>query len=452
MAAVPADVTAAFVRRVVESGPLPPDVMHAARRMLFNVIGTAVGAIGSGEVDCLIRLGETFGGKPVVAIPGDPRALDRSHAALVIGSAAHAEDFDDTHLLSIVHPAASALGAVYAASAEGTTGERLLHAFAVSCELQIRLALCLETDVREHHPASFTGLFGALGAGLACAMLRDLDVASSVQAVAYAYAASIGSRQSLGTFAKPLHTGRAAASGLAAAGLAAATGPTPGAGDPVSGPFGVFPVQFDGRVDYGPLLDRLGEHWEIADVAFKPYPCGVLLHAIIDAALGVRERIADLARVARIDVSCNAAVGKDTAIIDPQDSLQAKFSAAHAVAASLVDRTLGRRQYELARVRDPQIAALRPLIAFHTDPAVPKDSAVMRVFLADGSELVEEVRHARGSLARPLTDEELTHKVAQLFEERLPGRAPAVWQTVRALGDADSLLALRQALAPEVLS
>jgi 2-methylcitrate dehydratase PrpD len=430
---VQAHATEEFIRRLEESGPLPAPVEHAAKRMLFNVIGTAVGAIGGGEVEPLFTLAETFGGRPVIAIPGDARVLDRSYAALVIGSAAHAEDFDDTHLLSIVHPAASAFAATYAAADDGAAGVDLLRAFAVSCELQIRLALCLDTDVREHHPASFTALFGTLGAGLACAMLRGLDPASCAGAVGYALASSIGSRQSLGTFAKPLHTGRAAASGLAAAVLAAAVPPPADADDPIAGRTGVLNAHFDGRVSLAPLFDGLGERWEIVDVAFKPYPCGVLLHPIIDAALATRDRIGDPSRVKAVEVACNAAVARDTAIVDPKDSLQAKFSASHAVAAAIVDGTLGRRQYAVDRVRAPEIAALRPRIRFRVETSIPKPSAVLRVEFTDGTTFCEEVKNARGSLAQPLTDDELMHKVAQLFEDRLPGRAPAAWNVVKSL-------------------
>jgi 2-methylcitrate dehydratase PrpD len=446
---VPSDhpATAEFVRRTAAISRLPAAVEHAARRMLLNVVGTAVGAIASGEVNSLIALGEEFGGTATVALPGDRRSLDRRHAALVIGSAAHAEDFDDTHLRSIVHPASSALGAVYALADGTTSGAELLLAFAMSCELQIRMALCLEVPVREFHPASFTGLFGTVGAALAASRLLRLDAGTTLQAMAFACGSSIGSRQSLGSFAKPLHAGKAASSGMAAAQLAATGGWAP-IEDPLTGPTGLFNVHFDGRVDLGPLLDGLGEHWEIADTAFKPYPCGVLLHPIIDAALAVRGRVGDLGRIERIDMACNPAAAKDTAVADPKDSHQAKFSGSHAVAAALVDGVLGRRQYQSARVLDPRISALRRRIGFYPDAAIPKDACTVTVHLADGGVLVETVAHAVGSRDRPMTDGELLGKVAQLFEDALPGRAEAVWSAIGALSADTSSAGLREALRP----
>jgi len=437
-----------FVRRTATVARLPDAAEHAARRMLFNVVGTAVGAIASGEVDSLIRLGQQFGGPPALLLPGDLRGLDRSHAALAIGSAAHAEDFDDTHLRSIVHPAASALGAVYALADDEVRGTDLLTAFAMSCELQIRLALCLETEVREFHPASFTGLFGTVGAALAASRLLGSDIGTTLQAMAFACSSSIGSRQSLGTFAKPLHAGKAASNGMAAARLARAGAPGPEIEDPIGGDAGLFNVHFDGRVDPAPLLDGLGEQWEIVDVAFKPYPCGVLLHPIIDAALAMRGRVGDLGHISRIDVACSLPVAKDTAVADPKDSHQAKFSASHAVAATLVDGVLGRRQYQTGRVLDPQIGELRRRVAFHPDAAVPKDACVMTASLANGETLIETVAHAVGSRDRPMTDGELSGKVEQLFEDALPGRAAAVWSAIGALSPDTGVAGLREALRP----
>ena len=48
---------------------------------------------------------------------------------------------------------------------------------------------------------------------------------------------------------------------------------------------------FGGANDLAQLTERLGEHWEMTKVAYKPYPCGVVLHALIDACLAQREQI-----------------------------------------------------------------------------------------------------------------------------------------------------------------
>jgi hypothetical protein len=63
--------------------------------------------------------------------------------------------------------------------------------------------------------------------------------------------------------------------------------------------------------------------------------------------------------------------------------------------------------------------------------------------LTDDTLLQEHVEHARGSFARPLTDEELFSKVEMLVEPRLgPGVAQSLSDAVRTLETSASLDAL----------
>ena len=41
-------------------------------------------------------------------------------------------------------------------------------------------------------------------------------------------------------------------------------------------------------IDASFVVDRLGEHWELPGIFFKPYPCNHFTHAGIDAALQLR--------------------------------------------------------------------------------------------------------------------------------------------------------------------
>jgi len=37
------------------------------------------------------------------------------------------------------------------------------------------------------------------------------------------------------------------------------------------------------------MLDALRERWKFAANTYKPFPCGIVMHAIIDAALALRD-------------------------------------------------------------------------------------------------------------------------------------------------------------------
>lgn len=91
---------------------LPQEVREAALRSLLNVVGTAVGAARTTEVDLLVAHGRAVGALGGCPVPGRFERFDAPNAALITGFAAHVDDFDDTHLATVVHPGA----AVYAAA------------------------------------------------------------------------------------------------------------------------------------------------------------------------------------------------------------------------------------------------------------------------------------------------------------------------------------------------
>ena len=121
-------------------GPLAPAVERAAGRSLLNVLGPAVSAAGSDAVGVLLAAADEAGGAGPVAVPGLARTLDPYWAALVIGTAAHLDDFDDTHLATVIHPGAAALAAVLSLVPEtAPSGAAFLGAFAAGCEAQLRI-------------------------------------------------------------------------------------------------------------------------------------------------------------------------------------------------------------------------------------------------------------------------------------------------------------------------
>ena len=103
---------------------LGPRETAETRRTLLNVVGTSVGAIRSREADALVSVGQQLGGSEL-RVPGRNEVLDRYYVATLIGFAAHFDDFDDTHLATVIHPGAATLGAWYVqGNLEPVTPER----------------------------------------------------------------------------------------------------------------------------------------------------------------------------------------------------------------------------------------------------------------------------------------------------------------------------------------
>ena len=195
---------------------LSDSAAHETRRCLLNVLGTAIGSIRvHRRLDALVAVGVGLGGGEVVP-PGRAEALDRHVAALEIGFAAHFDDFDDTHLETVIHPGAATLGALYPlAVLEATPAPLALRAFALGVESQLRVGLAMSPS---HYDLGWhiTGTCGVIGAAVAAGIVSGFDPDTLASAIGLAANFAIGQREGFGTPVKPYHAGRAAMNGLLA--------------------------------------------------------------------------------------------------------------------------------------------------------------------------------------------------------------------------------------------
>jgi 2-methylcitrate dehydratase PrpD len=314
-----------------------------------------------------------------------------------LGTAGHVLDFDDTFLPGIAHlsaptaPAALALGAQ-----RGATVGAVLDAYAAGFESMGALA-------RASHPALYEGgwhptaVCGSVGAAVTAARLLELDGAATDSAVALALLRAGGMRAAFGSDGKALQVGLAAATGVHAAHLAGA-----GADARADGPFG-FADAFGGCwAQPDPDAPAIAENW------IKPWPCCLLAHSSIEAALSLDGAGGPVEVV--VHPIARAAARYD----DVADGLQAKFSIPYLVAHARVRGEPGPASFAAL---DPEVQAAAAGVTVRTDPGLGESEAVL---IVDGSEVVR-VSASRGSPGRPLSADELARKVSRLAGDRLDG-------------------------------
>jgi len=416
--------------------PLAPEVRRSAERSLLNVLATTIGAAHSDAVDATLAYAQATGALGEVPVLGRSERLAPLVGALAAGVAAHYDDFDDTHLETVIHPSAAGLGAILALDASvRATGEQFLTAFALGIEAQLRIGSAMSP---EHYDTGWhiTGTCGVLGSAVTAGLLLGFDADRMEQVLGVAASMTVGVREAFGTMTKPYHPGRAATNGVIAARLVAAGGTGPSS--VLEREHGFFDALALG-IDWGRVVDGLGEHWELHDNTFKPFPCGIVCHPAIHAATEVARRLPAGSTIEEVIVRCHALVPELTGKLDPKDGLEARFSTIHGVCAGLVDGTVGLPQYADSRVRSDELIAMRARTHLVVDPEIARASALLQVRLADGTTLEEFVEHAPGSLLRPLTDDELMVKVSGLVEPILPGRSERLRDAVAALTEAPDL-------------
>jgi len=440
-------ITSDFCRALTELArrPLPAAAQHAAQRTLLNALAAAIGASRSPAVDIAVGYARAHGGRPVAPVPGRAERVDLIGAALATGIAVHHDDFDDTHLATVIHPGGAILATVLPLGlVNKASGESVLRAYALGVEAQLRLGNAISPG---HYDAGWhiTGTCGAVGAAVAAAVLLGLDAAQLRAATELAATMPLGQREAFGSMTKLFHLGRAAANGLLAA-LCAQRG-FPGTENIFERPGGFF-AAFTPEADANKLLAGLGEQWELETNTFKPYPCGIVSHPLIDAAIALSPRIPGSDRVTEIVVHCHPLVVELMGRLQPDDGMQARFSAAHTIAAALADGALSREQFRDERVTRSDVQRLRSVTRFVPSPSTARDEALVEVGLDDGTTVSDHVAHARGSLARPLSDEELTAKARDLIDPVLPGRTDRIVAASR-LDEPAGLTVLVDAITPK---
>ena len=161
-------ITATLARFVAGSrwNRLPAHIREEAKRALLNITG----CILAGLREPMIRQVE--------------KAL--ADRAVILGAAANALDFDDTHLPTVIHPGPPVGAALYALAEEkSVSGTDFLHAYVLGVEAACRIGNVVSPG-HYQHGWHITGTCGVFGAAAAAAKVFKLDEQKTQGALALA--------------------------------------------------------------------------------------------------------------------------------------------------------------------------------------------------------------------------------------------------------------------------
>jgi 2-methylcitrate dehydratase PrpD len=424
---------------------IPPALRHEAKRSILNHLGCALGVARDPAVAAALRVMAAFSGAPVATAVGQGTRLDPMGAAFVNAIASNLLDYDDTHLSTVIHPTAPVAPALFAlAEQRGLPGAAVLHAFLLGAEVECRIGHAVSPGhyARGWHITATCGVFGA-AAG--CAKLLGLSAEQTWHALGIAATQSAGLVENLPTAAKNVGVGNAARHGLLAA-LLAEQGyrAAPAA---IEGPLGWARAMGD-VPDLPAITEGLGSRWEIGRNTYKPYPAGIVFHAVIDACLRLREELgAPPDAIAGVTVAGDALLlaRGDRAVRNERD---ARVSIHHSAALGFVRGRAGVADFEMPAVADPALSAFRAKVTAALDESLPRGAARVTVRLLEGREAQATVTAPRGSLENPLTDREIEAKFRDNagiggFADRCERQIAEVW----ALGEVPDVARLMALLA-----
>lgn len=392
-----------------------PAMRETCERLLVDVAGLCVAARGTDYVRATLAACDPGG---VATTIGHGVLLSPTDAALLNGTAAHGEDYDDTFEGGPIHSGAVIVPAVLAvADRFGISGEDALHAIAIGSEAACRLSTVIPKAV---HKAGFhpTCVLGAPAAALAVGVALRCNGEQLVDAlgIAGSFASGIIEYLADGAWTKRLHPGWAAQAGYKAALLArgGVFGPST-VFEGVHGLFNGFAHSREGNWDA--LLAGFGERWVAETIAFKPWANGTMVQPYVDCAVRLAGRVDPEAIDA---ILCETAEGILHRLWEPLAAKQAppnayaaKFSVPYGIAAGLLlgGATLGAFTEE--QVAEPRLRALAGKVRYVVDPANPYPRAFtghVRITLKDGTVLEERQGHMRGGASEPLSRAEIEAK------------------------------------------
>ena len=216
---------------------------------------------------------------------GRRERIDALSAAFLNAAGANVLDFCDTHVPTVIHPTAPVAPALLAlGELQRVSGRDLLLAFVLGQEMECRdrardVAEPLQQRLAHHldlrRVRRRRRQRQAVGA----------EPAQMVWALGTAATQAGGLCECLGTPAKSVSVGNAARNGLWSALLAAKN--FDGPAEPLNGVQGYYHALSE-TPKLSSLTDGLGESWEIIATSYKPYPCGFVMHPVLDCVLDWR--------------------------------------------------------------------------------------------------------------------------------------------------------------------
>jgi 2-methylcitrate dehydratase PrpD len=418
--------------RALRFEDLPAAVVHEAKRALLNYFGVAIG--GWSDLSCAVlsNMLDGMSGSREASVVGKSARLDVLNACFLNAVLANALEFDDTHMPTVIHPAAPVAPPLFAlAERQRISGRQFLAAFVMGVEIACRAGNSVSPGhyARGWHITTTCGVLGSAGAS---AMILGLTDQQFSHALGIAASQASGLVENLPTGAKSVQMGNSARNGLFAA-LIAGQGYT-AAPKAIEGERGWARAMGD-VPDLVKLTGNLGGSWELMKNTYKAYPCGIVLAPVIDACLKIgRDHGLAAPLIDRVVVRGAPLLLARADRPQVPDERIAKLSLQHAAAVAFVRGRAGVTEFSVASVNDADIAPFRSRVVAVADASLSVSEAVVDVEAA-GRKLSTHITTPKGSLENPLTDEDIREKARDLA--KLVGSAIDIDRLADAVWDLD---------------
>ena len=454
-----------FAEHVVDTrhGDLPEAATMATRTFLLDTLGVGISGSAGPWTSELIETQR-------LSCPGDQARvwsygarLSAAGAAVCNGYQIHNGEFDCVHEGAVVHTFTVPVAAMLAwAEREGAvSGRDFGTALALGVDVACHLGVAATSGLRFFRPATA----GAFGAAAAIGRLARFDVPTLVNAFGIVHAQLSGTMQAHteGSAVLGMQIGFSARNAIVACDMAARGLVAPQA--VLEGPFGYYAL-FEGGHALPEVVDQLGKVWRVTEVSHKPFPCGRATHAVADACLTLRERLAlpalpdpagADARVERVTIRVpplvEHLVGRPVA--DDMDVNYARLCCRYVAACAMTRGRVTPADFTPDALRNPATLELARRVAMEVNGNPDPNALVpvtVEVALRDGRVDSEHIAVMYGHPARPMSRaaqlEKFHRNCAAAVRPLRPGAAGRIVAGVDRLEALPDMCALVDDLVP----
>jgi len=445
MSALSAYMSAAGAR------PLPADAAEQAKHHLLDTLASMVSGSELLPGQAAQRYIRAYGGKGASTIAGTTLTAAPVEAALANGVMAHADETDGSHNASRSHPGCAVVPAALAVGEElGVDGARFLRAVTLGYDVGTRVVMAMGGFAFSYGSSLAThSIAGTFGASAAAACIAGLDARQMRWVLDYAAQQSSGIaawRRDTDHIEKAFVFGGMPARNGVTSALVVRSGWS-GVDDIFSGPDN-FSVAYAPKAQPERLVEKLGEHYEIAQTDIKKWTVGSPIQGPLDAIEAIRgKRPFEADQVQRLTVRLAPTVA---AVVDnreiPDICLQ------HMAAVMLLDKTVSfHAAHDKRRMQDPDVLRQRAKVNLVHDEELtkllPVRVAIVEIELSDGIRLSERVAAVRGTPRNPMSRTEVIDKARDLIPPILgPKTSERLIETVYEIEGVTDLRILRSLL------
>ncbi|MED5578768.1 MAG: MmgE/PrpD family protein [Nitrospinota bacterium] len=445
---------------------IPPEVVEKTKYLLLDALGIAIASTAlpvSSQIKKMVfkilGLNSSDLSKGVndgCTVIGEKIAMPVTYASMINGSLIHSLDFDDTHTKSVIHNCAPLVpSALSGAELFHPNTRDFLKSLILGFEFQIRLGLVAPGafHARGFHMTSIAGTFGS---SLVFGLLAGFSKKAIVSALGICGSLSSGLFEYLedGSPVKIIHPGWASQSGIVAAMLA-----NEGFGGPSSileGRFGLYKSHVYGEdLNLKVLTSGLGSKWETLNIAYKPYPCGHVIHAFLDAA----KRIYSMDKYSVDDIKsikCLAAKGAIDLVLEPLESKKnprspydAKFSLPYCIGSILARGSCNTVDFSEDSIQESKVLKVASLVNYEEDPSQNFPEyfpGSIEIAFKNGKKIIEHEKFQRGCLDNPMSNVDIEKKFLDnslmVFDMNTAKELLDIVMQLDKLGNISSLLSL----------